>query len=413
MADRRRRLGVLPRKRCRDRLAVVARRQRERRPHRGGRTDERRTDHRPARRVPRARPGRAALPDPVARAAGRVRPAHRLAPLQRLALPRPRDRPRRVLRLGLRAARPLLARQGDLDAARERHLSRDDHGHRRDRAVDRRRRQLGRDREAAAPLRGLVCRAFHRVRGDRARLVPPDPDRQRARSRHRRGRLLARPVRGGARLPRRLPRGAAARQRAALPPPSRVGGVRGGRRRLRADHRARARPSRRPAGPVLPLAVPRPGALVGRASLLSLRRARRAQPQDHGQGARRLLRRPRHRGSGHARRRGGAARPLHRGRAAARRGGADRRRHRHHARARARGADGRRRRAPLPRPRARRTSSSAKSSRRSRRTAASGSSSSSATTRPPRARGCSHPTTCGSSSPISTTATCTSAGRRR
>ena len=79
---------------------------------------------------------------------------------------------------------------------------------------------------------------------------------------------------------------AAARQRAALPPPSRVGGVRGGRRRLRADHRARARPSRRPAGTVLPLAVPRPGALVGRASLLSLRRARRAQPQDHGQGAR-------------------------------------------------------------------------------------------------------------------------------
>jgi hypothetical protein len=59
---------------------------------------------------------------------------------------------------------------------RRRHLPGDDHRHGRDRADDRRRRDLGRDAPAAS-LRGVVRRPPRGVRGNRARVVPSDPDR--------------------------------------------------------------------------------------------------------------------------------------------------------------------------------------------------------------------------------------------
>ncbi len=349
MGGRRRGLGDPARERRGDRVAVVARRQR----HRGARhrrgADERRQDHGSPRCLLGACPGRAARPDPVVRAPRRLRPAECLAPDQRVGLSRPGHRPRGVLGLGLRAARPLLAPEGDLHHARRRHLPRDDHGHCRNGLDDRRRRDVRRDREAAAPLRGLVRGPHRRVRSHRAGLVPPDSDRQRARARPVRRRLLARPVPGHAGVPRRVPPRAAGRGRLSPPPPRRGRGSRGAGRGLGADHRAAPRAAPGPAGAVLPLALPRPAALVVVAPVLALGGARRPEPEDHGQGAGRLLRRPRHALARHAGRRGGPARPLHRGCPPARQGRPDRGRHRHHAGARARGEDGRGRRARLPR----------------------------------------------------------------
>ena len=100
--------------------------------------------------------------------------------------------------------------------------------------LDRGRRDVGRDREAPPALRVVVRRAPARLRRHRARLVPPDPDRQRARARHDRRRLLARAVRRDARAARRLPRPRAGRRRAALP------AARRGRRRGRARASSRS-----------------------------------------------------------------------------------------------------------------------------------------------------------------------------
>ena len=125
-------------------------------------------------------PGRPPRADPVDRAARRLRPSHRLAPPERPRLPVPRARARGRDRDRLRGARP------SVDPARGRL---DD-----DRAT----------RGWSPPGSGLPCsslvvvssivivrrrlslrvvvrRAPARLRRDRARLVPPDPDRQRAR----------------------------------------------------------------------------------------------------------------------------------------------------------------------------------------------------------------------------------------
>ena len=67
-----------------------------------------------------------------------------------------------------------------------------DHGDDRHGAAARGRRQLDRDRAPPAALRGVVRGPLARLRRHRARVVPPDPDRQRARARPPRRRLLAR-----------------------------------------------------------------------------------------------------------------------------------------------------------------------------------------------------------------------------
>ena len=205
------------RQRRADRLAVVERRQRHPRPQHGRLPRQHRAPDRPARRVLGAAAGAAARPDPVDRALRRLRPAHRLAPLERPRLPLPRARARRLLGVGLRRARQAAAVEGDLADAHRRHLPRHDHRHDRHRAADRGRRQLDRGRAPARALRGLVRDPPHRLRLDRARLVPPDPDRQRARRRPSRRRLLARPLSRDAGAARRLPRARAVRQRVPLP----------------------------------------------------------------------------------------------------------------------------------------------------------------------------------------------------
>ena len=276
------------------------------------------------------------------------------------------------------------------------------------------RRDVDRDREAAAALRVVVRRAPARVRRDRARLVPPDPDRQRARARHDRGRLLARALRRHDRPARRVPR------------------PRAGRRAPCATGCASPRSSRKAPGVVsLRITGRRLERLNARAGQFFLWRfltrgrwwtahpfSLSAAPDgrslritvkalgDHTAPARGDPGR-------HARRRRGAVRRLHGGVAPAREGAADRRRHRHHADPRAAAGDARRRRRPLPRRRRRGRRLPAGARRARPRVAAPSSTTSSATTRPRRDADCSRPTTCASSSPTSPSATSTSAGRPR
>ena len=90
------------------------------------------------------------------------------------------------------------------DDARWRRLPGHDHRDGRNRSAHRRRGDLGRDRPAPSSLRGLVRGAPARVRRDCACVVPSDSDRERARPRSRRGRLLARADPRHVRSPRRV-----------------------------------------------------------------------------------------------------------------------------------------------------------------------------------------------------------------
>ena len=211
------------------------------------------------------------------------------------------------------------------------------------------------------------------VRGDRARLVPPDPDRQRARARPHRGRLLARALPRDARPARRLPRRRAARQRVPLPAARRRG--RRGRpgRRLAADHAAAGSTgcSAQPGQFFLWRFLARgrwwashPFSLSAAPDGRSLRITVKALGDFTGR-----IRRDRGRARASSPRGRSASSP-----SAVRRRekvAADRRRHRHHADPRAARGDARRRRRPLPRRCTTTTSSSATSSTRSRASAAS------------------------------------------
>ena len=110
----------------------------------------------------------------------------------------------------------------DLHDARRRHLSRDDHGHGRDGAPPRRDASSIVIVRRQAALRVVVRGAPDRVCIHRARVVPPDPDGQRARPRPDGRELLARALRRHARAARRL-----------APPPAGVAGraARAARRR--------------------------------------------------------------------------------------------------------------------------------------------------------------------------------------
>ena len=184
-------------------------------------------------------------------------------------------------------------------------------------------------------------------------------------------------------------------------------------RGLGADHGAAARRSGARPGQFFLWRFLDRQALVGRASVLALGRARRPQPKDHGQGPRRLLRRPRHCRRGTRVVAEGPLGHFTEDARAARRGRADRRRHRHHARSRARGADGRRRRARLPR----RPRGGRRLPRGARDAVAGARHPARARRRRPRDSGGRAPAlarrTCGSSSPTSTTAMSTSAARPR
>ena len=247
----------------------------------------------PARRLPRARPGAAARAAAVPRAGRRLRPADRLAPLERL---------RRACSLVL--AHTVLAVYG---YAIDRHIG----------FFDEFWTLVADDFlpgmvtatiglalfvlvtvtsivivAPAPPLRALVRRAPHRVRGDRARVVPPDPDRRRPRP--------LQPGRGDATgassssgrsrcsLFRVLsPSGRRVRYRL------RVAEViaEAPERHLDPDHRPRARQAARAAGAVLPLALPDARVLVDGAPVLALGRARRPVAPDQRQGRRRPHRR--------------------------------------------------------------------------------------------------------------------------
>ena len=156
-----------------------------------------------------------------------------------------------------------------------------------------------------------------RVRRDRARVVPPDPDRQRARPRHGRRRLLARALRRDARAARRLPRRSCrsstrfryrlrvAEVVARAPASSRCGSTGRGLDRLRAR-----------AGQFFLWRFLARGRWWSAHPFSLSRGAGRPLAAHHGQGARRPRGRlgaiPRR----HARRRRGAVRRLHRGGAA-------------------------------------------------------------------------------------------------
>ena len=117
---------------------------------------------------------------------------------------------------------------------------------------------VGGDRPAPPSLRGLVRRASRRVRRNCACLVPPDPDRQRARAGPRRGRLLARAVPRHARRARLVPAARAGSEGAPASSPRRRGRRRRRRSRLASHHRTSPRPPQRPRRAVLPLALRRP-----------------------------------------------------------------------------------------------------------------------------------------------------------
>ena len=280
-----------------------------------------------------------------------------------------RPRPRRLLGLGLCRPGPLLDRQGDHDHARRRHLPRDDHRDRRHRADGRRRRHVARDRASAGsatrpgtPSTSRPTRPSRSPGSTRSRPATSSCSSEAAADYWRAlyvatlalvvGFRVVRPVVNAFRYGLRV---------------ADVG--RGGaRRRLACDHRARARPPPRAAGAVLPLALPRPAPLVGRASVLALGRARAGRCC--GSRSRRLGDFTSRLGSVAPGTRVVAEGPLGQftdAVAPQRQGAADRRRHRHHARPRARRGDARRRRARLPRAaRGGRRASATSSSRSSR-----------------------------------------------
>ena len=265
------------RRQCRvDRLAVVGRRQRHARAQHGRLPRQHRAHHRAARRVLGAAPGSVARANPLGRALGRLRSPHRLAPLERARLPLPRARPCRLLGLGLRGARQAAAVDGDLADADGRHLSGHDHRDDRHLLADRRRRQLGRRRAAPCALRGLVRDPSHRLRVDRARVVPPDPDGQRARRS-----TASPPTTGAASTSQRWP--CSSGYRVLVPFVNafryrlRVADVvdeGAGVVSLRIEGRGLDR-LQRPGRSVLPLALPQPRPLVGVAPVLAVGRARR------------------------------------------------------------------------------------------------------------------------------------------
>ena len=172
---------------------------------------------------------------------------------------------------------------------------------------------VDRDRAAPAALRVVVRRPPARLRGDRARVVPPDPDRQRARARHDRGRLLAR---------RSTSRRSRCSSSSASSPRSSTRSATGcasprSSRRGRASSRsgspaAASTGCARAPGQFFLWRFLTPRPLVERASVLALGGARRAVAAHHREGARRPQRRARRRPAGHARRRRGAVRRLHR-----------------------------------------------------------------------------------------------------
>ena len=146
--------------------------------------------------------------------------------------------------------------------------------------------ELDRDRRGAGCLRGLVRGPPRGLRGDRSRLVPPGADRQRARPRQGRRRLLGGLYLATLGLARRLPRPPAP-ERVPLPPARRRRRRGGPRRRLAAHHRPGPRPAARAAGQFF-LWRFLAGAAVERASVLALGGARRPVAADHGEGSRRL-----------------------------------------------------------------------------------------------------------------------------
>ena len=147
---------------------------------------------------------------------------------------------------------------------------------------------LARDRSAPAALRVVVRRPPDGLRGHRARVVPRDPDRQRARARPDRRGLLARVS-----TSRRSPcssASASSRRRGRVPlPAARRGGRKEElRRRLAARSPDATSTACAPGRAVLPLAVPRPQALAGRAHPFSLSAAPDGPlAAHHRQGARR------------------------------------------------------------------------------------------------------------------------------
>ena len=203
---------------------------------------------------------------------------------------------------------------GTLSAAVSRHLPVPRHDHRdgRHRAPRRRRRDLGRRRAPQALLRVVVRDPLHRVRGDRALVVPHDPGRQRARDRPDRGRLLAQPLRARARARPLLPRRTTARAGRALRPAGHRGDRGGTGRRLAPDRRPGARAARRPGRPVLLLALPHRRLLVHEAPVLALGGARRRLVPDHRQEPRRPHLEARDDPGRNTRLRGGPVRGLHR-----------------------------------------------------------------------------------------------------
>ena len=165
-------------KRPGDHVAVGARRgQFEPAADRGSR-QQHRADHGHARCVPRANRGRSARARAGARATGRLRQADELAQVERAPVPLADPGARRLPDLGLRDDRlpAEVVLRGVLVPAVGRRPPGDDHCHGRHRSPRRRGLEFARDRAPALALRALVCRPPHCVRGNRARLLPPDPD---------------------------------------------------------------------------------------------------------------------------------------------------------------------------------------------------------------------------------------------
>ena len=185
--------------------------------------------------------------------------------------------------LGFKAGSLGTGTAGDGDVS----LPGDHHRDDRHRLADRRRRHLAGRRAPKTFLRVVVCDPLHGVRGDRARVVPHDPRRQRVRDRQDRHRLLAQPLRARGCTRPLLPRRTTARTRRSLRPASDRGQGGGAWCRLAPDRRPRPQPAQRPGGPVLLLALPHPGVLVHPAPVLALRSPERGLVADHRQEPRR------------------------------------------------------------------------------------------------------------------------------
>ena len=224
---------------------------------------------------------------------GRLRPAHRLAPLERPRLPLPRRSRTSSSRSG--ATRLLdrlpLGKETSTDA-RRRDLPRDDHRHGRDGPADRGRRELGRrscaggfatrpgTRSISRPTPAIALAWFHQIpTGNELVLDQVAAD-------YWRGLYLVTlalligfrvlvPLANAFRLPAARRRGRRRGRRASSRSASQGRGL---------DRLRRAR------RPVLPLALPHARPLVGVAPVLALGGARRPLAADHDQGARRLHR---------------------------------------------------------------------------------------------------------------------------